>query len=366
MADSKSDLEWRLETQNNNFNLLRLIASILVIFSHSFELISAYSPEGFADPLRPRFGYSIGGIAVDIFFFASGLLCARSLKYSRNVTKFLRKRVMRIWPGLVACVLLSVVILGIIFHREDLSSYLGNKETLKFCFLNCTLVFGLHVNLPGIFYENPFNPSVNGSLWTLPREVGMYLTLAASGLAANSLRENRTYQNTWLCRHWLQIIGSVWILLSGTLLYLQIARSGAPPFWEPSRFFYMFGAGVFSYAFLRFLDMRKLYFLFLQVGGGMLVGGIFYIPLVKYLYPVGLPLLVFCFGFGRYPLLERFKGAPDYSYGLYLYAWPCQQLLVHFLPNISVQQLFGSALLTTACIAAMSWHIIEKPMLRLK
>ena len=39
------------------------------------------------------------------------------------------------------------------------------------------LVGGIEYSLPGVFSENPFSHAVNGSLWTMPYEVKMYMLL---------------------------------------------------------------------------------------------------------------------------------------------------------------------------------------------
>ena len=57
----------------------------------------------------------------------------------------------------------------------------------------------------------------------------------------------------------------------------------------------------------------------------------------------------------------------DLSYGVYLYAFPVQQLLVlHFAPNLTPLRLFLAATVITCGLAALSWHLVEEPFLRLK
>jgi peptidoglycan/LPS O-acetylase OafA/YrhL len=62
------------------------------------------------------------------------------------------------------------------------------------------------------------------------------------------------------------------------------------------------------------------------------------------------------------PLL-RIKLPGDYSYGVYLYGWPIQQVLssLDFSTSTRWNQLATMAL-ALAC-AVVSWHFIEKPMM---
>ncbi len=57
----------------------------------------------------------------------------------------------------------------------------------------------------------------------------------------------------------------------------------------------------------------------------------------------------------------------DISYGLYLYAYPVQQLLIKaFQPRLNTLSLFLTATAVTTLFAAASWQFVEKPFLRLK
>ena len=65
----------------------------------------------------------------------------------------------------------------------------------------------------------------------------------------------------------------------------------------------------------------------------------------------------------RIPRLAR---KPDYSYGLYVYAFPIQQTVVRLVPDIAPPLLFAAAFALTLAVAAVSWHALEAPALRLK
>jgi peptidoglycan/LPS O-acetylase OafA/YrhL len=64
--------------------------------------------------------------------------------------------------------------------------------------------------------------------------------------------------------------------------------------------------------------------------------------------------------------LQGFNKLGDYSYGIYLYAYPLQRLTEHLGLATSPFVWFLWALPPTLLLAAFSWHVIEKPALRLK
>jgi peptidoglycan/LPS O-acetylase OafA/YrhL len=56
----------------------------------------------------------------------------------------------------------------------------------------------------------------------------------------------------------------------------------------------------------------------------------------------------------------------DYSYGLYLYAYPIQQTVVHLIGPGKFFETLGLSLLAMVCFAVFSWHVIEKRILVFK
>lgn len=57
----------------------------------------------------------------------------------------------------------------------------------------------------------------------------------------------------------------------------------------------------------------------------------------------------------------------DYSYGIYLYAFPIQQTVTALMPRLNNEIFhFAISLVLTTAFAAFSWHCVEKPMLRLR
>ena len=65
----------------------------------------------------------------------------------------------------------------------------------------------------------------------------------------------------------------------------------------------------------------------------------------------------------KWPAFNRIG---DYSYGLYVYAFPVQQTIVFRMPNLTPGELFAFSFLATLVLAVASWHVLEKPALGLR
>jgi peptidoglycan/LPS O-acetylase OafA/YrhL len=161
--------------RNNNFNLIRIVAALAVLMTHSFVLSSG-NPDD--EPLRQTLGMTLGSIAVDVFFVTSGLLVTASLLRSESVVAFAWSRCLRIFPGLLVMLVLTVFLLGPLFTTLQPASYLLDPRTHAYLIKGATLVTGILDRLPGVFESNPYPASINGSLWTMPYEVRMYVLLA--------------------------------------------------------------------------------------------------------------------------------------------------------------------------------------------
>jgi peptidoglycan/LPS O-acetylase OafA/YrhL len=112
-------------SHKNNFGLLRLIFALLVVVSHSFEIM------GRPDALVLFFGtISSGKLAVDGFFLVSGFLVAQSFDHSRTVTIYLLNRILRIYPGFIIASLICLFLVGPL-SGADMSPLYGFGGALK-------------------------------------------------------------------------------------------------------------------------------------------------------------------------------------------------------------------------------------------
>ena len=161
---------------SNNITPLRLAAAWVVLLNHSFALY---------DNSKDLFVYylgfwGMGSIAMSIFFIISGYLLTASWKKQYGLKRFLANRALRIFPALIIITLFCVFVLGPAMTTLPLKQYFTMHET--WMYLSNMFGFWIEYNLPGLFQDNPYPVVVNGSLWTLPVELAMYLLLEILGL----------------------------------------------------------------------------------------------------------------------------------------------------------------------------------------
>src|SRR6266446_7808240 len=167
--------------RQNNFDALRLIAAISVIFSHSFLITEGTQNNEWLILLTGN--QSILGLTgVFVFFAISGFLVTQSFEQTGDAWRFLAKRALRIFPGLFVATLLSAFVLAPLVTALPLGAYLSRPEPYEYVLGNTLLDQTIH-ELPGVsFVENPVGLEINGSLWTLRLEFTMYLMVLGLGL----------------------------------------------------------------------------------------------------------------------------------------------------------------------------------------
>ncbi|HEY3402704.1 MAG TPA: acyltransferase [Ohtaekwangia sp.] len=320
----------------NNFNLLRFIAAGLVILSHSFPLTRGNND---TEPLFSLTGVTFGNLGVYIFFAISGYLITGSFIASGSIWKYALKRALRIYPALIAAVVFCIV-LGLLVSDVPVSTYIFSKDTLAFWVKNSTLLLGLHYHLPGVFVDNPLPHVVNGSLWTLPEELRMYIGVGVAGLLGLFRRPLIMY------------------LLTAAAITIY-------PFLFPRNesidilLYFMTGS---AFYLSRHVIQYRMVFFFLAIV--MIICSI-YFQLPVPVLTIPLTYCIFYLAFSKNNTVLKFNNYGDYSYGLYIYAFPIQQFLVLQGFNAPYQLFFLSFLLTLLA-AFCSWHLIEKKALKFK
>ena len=330
--------------KDNNFNLLRLLAAFAVLVSHSFAMLA--QPEPFAASV----GKNLGAMAVDVFFVTSGFLVCASLLRTRDAIDFLRARILRIFPALWIMLFLSVFVLGAIASRLDFFSYLHQEQTWLYFWKNAVLMGGVEFYLPGMFEHTHLRGIVNGSLWSMIYELSMYVLLLLSGLVYFFVAKRRSqieavstalvmfFAICWLAdRFYLlehtQLLRFVWFFFVGSAYYLLRHR--------------------FRMSAQMMLTIVVVSSLALLISGHAFL-------LVYYL---ALPYFLFYLAYVPAGKIRVFNRLGDYSYGVYLYAFPLQQALVASGVAWTVSTLIMSASILTLVCAICSWHCIERPAL---
>ena len=327
--------------KSNNFDLIRLLAAILVIYGHSKAVTQSGPNDFFLDIIGFRF---IGGVSVAIFFFISGFLVTSSALNS-TLKYYISSRILRIYPGLLLMLMVSILIIGPIFTT---SSNYWSFETVKYFLVNFSTLSTEHF-LPGVFEQNP-NHGVNGSLWSISLEIKMYLITILLFL----LPKNNKY---------------IFNLSFFSLIFIGKFTHFFEIFFHPDHiefiFFYLIGA--FAYINRNSIVINApLFFLFLMMSGPFLHQKDF-----VYFYPIliSYSVLLFSYGFPKINLpnwkgLNWIKG--DYSYGIYLFGWPALQINYILFPGISNFTLSIFSIIFALLYAFFSYKFIEKPFLSCK
>lgn len=327
----------------DNLLLLRMLAASLVLYAHSHAISGM---PGAVDLItRSGVGIYAGSIAVYVFFVISGFLVTGSWLRRRELGAFLAARALRIVPGYAACLVLSALVLGAAVTSLDHGAYFSHAETWRYITHNLRFPIDMQWTLPGVFETHP-RRSVNGSLWTLPAEVRVYAWLAVVG-ALGILARARVALPVLL------LLGLVAQLWPGSLPLLRLE-----PFLPMAA---AFALGAVAWLLRRSLPLNA-WILAVLVGIAWLLHGTDW-----YLHAFLAALAYGALWFGYVPRhLLWFNRAGDYSYGLYLWAFPMQQLAVHLLGAPTPTQITLFAFPAALLLAIASWHLVERPMLRLR
>jgi peptidoglycan/LPS O-acetylase OafA/YrhL len=331
--------------RQNNFDVLRLVAAASVIFSHAFLL--GEGKQDLEPLMRLTGGQTIlGVVGVFTFFTISGFLVTQSFEATRSPLHFLIKRALRIYPGLIVCVLILALLVGPSLSTLPVADYLRDSATHLYVATNIAMVMPTN-SLPGVFFSGFGAGSViNGPLWTLPCEIVMYLMVFALGvLRLLDLRIMAALFALGLVGIWFDTTSSDYVL--GSALWLL-------PF---------FVAGMALYR-LRDKGIFHPSLALIAVGGLVLS-----VPLQAFVlvFPLCGSYLILYLALSRRLPVIRAARYGDLSYGLYIYGWPIEQVLVRLNGGaMGWLNLFAVALPATAVAAFLSWHLVEARALRLK
>lgn len=333
----------RLVPKPNNFDALRIFAVLVVIYGNGWVLTGGPGPG--------LWGAPFARIGLDLLFAISGYLVTGSWERAPRLPRFLLRRALRVFPGLAACVLVTVLVMGPLATSLTLRQYALNGLTLRYL---DNIILYQQLWLPGVFQGQQWVGAVNPMLWTLVPGLLCCLAVPAFGLlpqrpriwvvagcavlcasAALLLPEVRTRLPVHFYRVSVQeMLTEIPFFLVGGLLRLLEPR--APSLWRADLAMLCFAANWVTATWLESWDI-----------------------VVEWLT---LPYMAACFGRMSAPLLGQVGRLGNPSYGLYLYAFPIQQLVVARLPGDPHPILTCVAL--TLPVAFLSWHLVERPALR--
>ena len=328
------------QEHHNAFTLLRIAAALAVVFSHHFPITGTQPPAWLHSNM-------VGGVAVMTFFTISGYLVTLSWLREPSVIAFAGKRLLRLWPGMLVAVLAGVLVFGTAFTDLPVREFMVHPDTQAH-WLNLLLVKA-HVNLPGVFMQNPLAGLMNGPLWTIPLELLCYAVLATAGVLG--------------VLRWRPLASAVGL---GYLVFFLATRNadltGAMRHWFEYPAYFVYGSLIAMYRDAFEAHGRRLLMALAPLAAALFFGAGLEHSAGLLLLP---PLLIYV-GLRRGALLSRLDQAGDPSYGIYVLGCPIGQAVQAVWPSLS----FGASLLLAMTLSAAagyaSWHAVEAPALRLK
>jgi peptidoglycan/LPS O-acetylase OafA/YrhL len=336
--------------KDNNFKLLRLIAAFAVLITHSFAIATG---ERQSEPLRTWLGMTIGDFAVDAFFVTSGFLVTASLARRQSAAEFLAARVLRVYPALLVMLALTVFVVGPMVTRVPVSEYLSSRHTFAYFLINATMIFDVRYVLPGVFEDNVYRSAVNGSLWSMPWELRMYVLLLSVWLLAKRARSLGA-------KVWAQLTVAIWVAAAVAHAAIYFTTGAVS---DPVRLLFMFFTGASYYVARRFIALSGplAAAAMAALALSLMDRNAFFVT-----YNVTLGYLLLWLAYVPGGAIRTFNLVGDYSYGTYIYAFPVQQIVSLLLPGISATGMIAASGTFTLLLAVISWHLIEDRALSLK
>ncbi len=333
-----------LPEPRNSFTLLRLLLASLVIVAHAAELTDGNRSREIFHWLGAQM--SAGEFAVEAFFVVSGYLILQSWSRQPKLGAYLMKRVLRIVPAFLAAYLICVFLVG----------WLGGGPTYLADVLRPQGILGL---LPGLalltypatppVFAGSHYPMVNGALWTITYEFRCYLLIPL--LASLGLYWKRTI----FLAGWVAVVLGAGIY---SVVHLRDAMS-----LGLLRFVPFFLAGNCAYLYRDRIGWNRLPGIVTIIVATLSMGSM---AATRFVLPVAGSYAILWLALSPWSPLRHFSPSSDISYGVYLYGWPAQKLLLLYFPTLP---LVAQVLLTLSASLALgwiSWHLLEKRCLKWK
>lgn len=313
------------DPRDNGITAARLALALTVVVSHSV----ARGGFGLEPLVVESHGHvSLGFLAVIGFFTLSGFLLARSRERT-PLLAFIRNRCLRILPGYWVALLFGALVaapLGAALAGDRVEL----EAALQYVVSNVALL--------GDSASAPVQPAfgggpVNGSLWTLGIEALAYLVLVA--VPVRWLRPVAVAELTLLSAVW-----AVGPSIQGAETILLLA--------------FAFGVCAWLWRDRLPMSLLSLALAWTVAAVALLVGLV--------------PIAVILIGYGALGLawlpirLQR-----DLSYGVYIFAYPIQQVLaVAGVPTLGLGVMIAASIGIVLPLALASWTFVERPALSLR
>jgi len=331
------------DPRNNALNAWRLILATGVILGHSWPLTGHNLPH-VIDQLLDQFW-------VDGFFVISGYLITSSWIRNPRVREYLAARGLRILPGLWVCLLIIAFVIapvGVAIQGGSAANLLMSAAPFEYVLNNAVLNF-YYAGIAGTPRGIPWPGMWNGSLWTLIFEMLCYMAVVLAGLAG------------LLKRRWpIVVLFALAVAVSALISYPVLGTETTLQII--ARFTVVFAAGAVLH---QYQDLVPARWSLVALCGAIVIAAGLFVP--NYRIVAAIPLAYAVVVSGALIKTARLRFRNDLSYGIYIYAWPMQQLLIICgLGFLHPTVLTIVAAIVTLPLAALSWFLVEKRAISLK
>ncbi|WP_317178528.1 acyltransferase [Pectobacterium sp. HCp5_1] len=327
--------------ERNCFDATRHIAALLVLYSHHYAL------SGMKEPMFFNFD-SLGGLALVIFFSISGYLVISSYIRSKNIISYVRNRLLRIYPALILCLVIMALIICPLLGKGNAIDYIFSENPFNLISRGIRLYkyngSGVTANDFGYDYIRP--NVINGSLWTLHIEFVNYILVIFVLFSKNDTIKKL----------------SVFFMIC-VVFYLVTRETGSRES-VIANYSIPFAAGALAGFLIEKQEKTKYYFII--IGSSIIVlmylfGHQGIIHRLTYFSILPFVIIGLCLTMNDIFIKRRF----DLSYGIYIYSFPTQQIVINEFDFSFYQSMFVS-FLVVILLSFFSWHFVEKVFLMKK
>ena len=330
--------------RDNNYNLLRVLAATIIAFYHCFFM--ALGPV-MTDDTYPAL-YQLSQIVLNFFFVASGFLIAQSFERRRDLVSYIVARCLRLLPGVFVLSVLVCFVVGPMVTDVSIADYFGALQT--WAYVPLTTLLQPDAVLPGVFASNPNPDEIVTAMWTLRYEVVCYVGLAFVGVVIGL---QRSFKFT--------ILMGLFVCCYGVISYLTDLR-------EIAAVNHLMHFGLSFFIGMVFFVYRSMIVLHWGIAvGASLLAFVAYQIFGNGAEPVvigAMAYVVFWLAYVPGGFIRKYNQMGDYSYGIYIYHYPVQQILMHWIGGFSPVGLFAFSFPLVVCLAILSWVLVERPALK--
>jgi peptidoglycan/LPS O-acetylase OafA/YrhL len=347
------------DPRSNALNAWRLMLATGVILYHSWPLAGRQVSFAPAHQLL-RDGW------VDGFFGISGFLITWSWFRHPRPRDYFVARGLRILPGLWICLIVTAFVIApisVAIRGDSAANLLLSRAPIEYVLKNCAVLLAQR-DIGGTPRGIPVPGVWDGPLWTLLWEVLCYIAIAGLGVAGLLRRRWFIPAALTMALLWSALLPP-WSVFADMMEAQQRIEDPATAALlvqaVAARFAVMFLAGAFLYQFRTLIPARWS----LVALSGVIVLAASLLP--NYRLVAAVPLAYAIVVSGALIHNKRLRLQTDLSYGVYIYAWPVQQLLV--IGGLGILNPFVFAIvaaIVTLPLAVMSWSLVEKPAISLK